>query len=241
MRMAGTGGRNAGRRASSMRWCCLPFSPRLLPWRHSGAREARAACSSVPSRHPRMLLMGRWLVRRISGCTERRGQCRVRASSCAQLGHCWAAPGQATVEAAVLLPTLMLLMALLMQPACLLYTRAIMRAAAGECARVLATAYGEYAEADCRAFALRRLAAVPELSIFHVGGREDWDFTFARGEGLVTVRIAGHLRPLPLLGVTAELLGSRDAAGTRLDVEVSERVRADWVEGDYESWVQIWE
>ena len=234
-------GANAGRRASSMRWCCLPSLPRLSPWRRSGAWEAKAACSSVPSAHPRMLPMGRWPARRISGCTERRGQCRVRTSPCAQHGHCCAAFGQATVEAAVLLPTLMLLMALLMQPACLLYTRAIMRAAAGECARVLATGYGEYAEADCRAFALRRLAAVPELSIFHVGGGEDWDVTFERGEGLVTVRIAGHLRPLPLLGMTAELLGSRDAVGTRLDVEVSERVRADWVEGDYESWVQMWE
>lgn len=241
MRKKAMGGANADRRVSSMRWCCSPFLPRLSPWRHSGTREAEAACLSVPSRHPRMLPMGRWPVRRISGSTEWRIQSRARSTPCTQLGRCWAASGQATVEAAVLLPTLMLLMALLMQPACLLYTRAIMRAAAGECARVLATGYDEYAEADCRDFALRRLAAVPELSIFHVGGREDWDVTFERGEGLATVRIVGHLRPLPLLGMTAELLGSHDAVGTRLDVEVSERVRADWVEGDYESWVQMWE
>lgn len=241
MRKTGAGGHSADRRASSMRWCCLPSSLRLSLWLHSGAREAGAACSSVPSAHPRMLPMGRWPARRISGCTERRGPCRVRTPLCVQSGPCRTASGQATVEAAVLLPTLMLLMALLMQPACLLYTRAIMRAAAGECVRVLATGYGEYAEADCRAFALRRLAAVPELSIFHVGGREDWDVTCERGEGRVTVRIAGHLRPLPLLGVAVELLGSRDAVGTRLDVEVSERVRADWVEGDYGSWVQMWE
>lgn len=140
----------------------------------------------------------------------------------------------------MLLPTLMLLLGFLTQPACLLYTRSVMHATAGECARVLATARGSDDEADCRAFALRRLAAVPEVSIFHVGGSQDWEIDFERSEGRVTVRIAGHLRPLPFLGLSAQAFGTTDGAGTRIEASVSERVRAEWVGGDYGSWIKMW-
>ena len=43
------------------------------------------------------------------------------------------------MEAALFLPTIMLLLALLLQPAFLLYTRAVMQQAASEGLRVLAT------------------------------------------------------------------------------------------------------
>lgn len=79
----------------------------------------------------------------------------------------WNQRGQASVEAALLLPTILLLLALLMQPACLLYTRCVMEGAAVEVARLAATAREGL---DVRPFALRRLAAVPEVSVFHVGG-----------------------------------------------------------------------
>ena len=42
----------------------------------------------------------------------------------------WNQRGQASVESALLLPTILLLLALLMQPACLLYTRCVMEGAA---------------------------------------------------------------------------------------------------------------
>lgn len=146
--------------------------------------------------------------------------------------------GQATVEAAALLPTLMLLLGLLMQPACLLYTRTVMHGAAAEAVRVLATSPG--ADEDCRDFVLRRLKAVPEVPLFHVGGRSDWDISFEKGSASVTVSITGHLRPLPLLGISARLLGTEDAVGIRVEVRVTERTRPGWLEGDYGSWVGMW-
>ena len=127
-----------------------------------------------------------------------------------------------------------------MQPACLLYTRSVMRATAAECVRAFGTARDDYGEEECRRFALRRLAAVPEVSLFHVGGTDDWEVEIERSEKEVSVRIAGHLRPLPLLGITAQALGTPDEAGTRIEASVTERVQADWVGGSYDSWVGMW-
>ena len=49
---------------------------------------------------------------------------------------------QATVEAAFLIPCLLTLMLLALQPVCLLYTVAVMESAAAETARVAATRAG---------------------------------------------------------------------------------------------------
>lgn len=147
--------------------------------------------------------------------------------------------GQATVEAAVVLPSLMLVLALLMQPVCLSYTRAIMRATAAECARAAATAYGGDTS-GCREYALRRLEAVPDVALFHVGGREDWDVSIDRSDSHVNVSIAGHARPLPLMGAIASLLSMSDGTGVVLRVTLSESTRASWVGGDYGSWQDIW-
>ena len=89
----------------------------------------------------------------------------------------------------MLLPSVMLLLALLLQPACLLYTRMVMRSAASECARTLATAASGDEEA-CKRFVLRRLKAVPEVSVFHVGGESDWDVSLSYAEGGQTVTSA---------------------------------------------------
>ena len=135
----------------------------------------------------------------------------------------------------------MLLVALLTQPACLLYTRMVMRSAASECARALTTA-GSGDEDLCRDFALRRLAAVPEASPFHVGGRDDWQVSLDYTEDgtTVTVGIAGHLRPLPLLGVAARSLGRPEGDLVLVEVGVTERVRPAWLGGSYESWLRMW-
>ena len=66
--------------------------------------------------------------------------------------------GQASVEAALLVPVVLTLVALLVQPACVLYTRAVMASTAAELTRLAATSRG--GEGDVRAYALRRLAAV---------------------------------------------------------------------------------
>lgn len=138
--------------------------------------------------------------------------------------------GQSSVEAAVLLPVLMLVFALLVQPCCLLLTRMIMGHVAAQTVRVAAFA----SEATARAYALRRLEAVPEASPFHVGGRADWDVGVSHmGDGRVRVRIVGHARPLPLLGSLAALAGMRDGRGVVLAVEVCERVRPEWLGGSH--------
>lgn len=147
--------------------------------------------------------------------------------------------GQSTVEAAVVLPSVMLVFALLLQPVCLSYTRAVMRGAAGECARAASTAYGSDL-ASCKSYALRRLEAVPEVPLFHVGGQGDWSVQIDRGEGQVSVQITGHARPLPLLGALGALASMRDGQGVVLRVSLTEQTRPGWVGGDYSAWQSMW-
>ena len=143
------------------------------------------------------------------------------------------------MEAAVMLPVLMVLFALLVQPVCVLYTRMVMRHAATETARVLATS--DDLEA-CRSFAVRRLRAIPEASLFHVGGSDDWQITLGKSSDarVCEVSIAGHLRPLPLFGVAMSALGTMDAVGLRVEESVAERMRPSWLGGEYESWMGAW-
>ena len=151
---------------------------------------------------------------------------------------------QATVEAAFLLPTFLTLLLLALQPVCLLYTRAVMESAAAETARLMITGEDEDG-ASYEAFALRRLAAVPNLSIFHEGGALAWDIELGLAQdndGSVTVSIEGTVSPLPVLGVFARALGSTNAQGdVVLHVEVSYAGRPSWLEGDYDSWIEAWE
>jgi hypothetical protein len=116
-----------------------------------------------------------------------------------------------------------------------------MYATASECARVLATASSGDADA-CKRFALRRLEAVPEVSVFHVGGASDWDIALDYHENAssVSVTISGHVRPLPLLGITASAFGESSGGMVVLKVQVSEKVRPDWLGGSYGSWTGVW-
>lgn len=151
---------------------------------------------------------------------------------------------QATVEAAVLLPSFLLVMLLALQPVCLLYTRAVMEAAAAETARLMVTGSLDGEEAY-RAFALRRLAAVPDVSIFHAGGPFAWEIDFEAAEdtgGAVMVGIEGAVEPLPVLGVFAGAPGEVNALGdVVLRVEVRYEGVPTWLEGSYETWVATWD
>ncbi len=64
-----------------------------------------------------------------------------------------------------MLPTFLTLILLALQPVCLLYTRAVMESAAAETARLMTTTTAE--DDDLEEFTRRRLAAVPNVSIFH--------------------------------------------------------------------------
>lgn len=150
---------------------------------------------------------------------------------------------QATVEAAFLLPTFLTLLLLSLQPVCLLYTRAVMESAAAETARLMITAEDELDAYE--AFALRRLAAVPDLSIFHEGGSSAWDIDLSlasENDGMVAVEIEGTVSPLPVLGVFVRAFGSTDENGdVVLTVAVTYEGRPDWLEGDYDTWIEVWE
>lgn len=146
--------------------------------------------------------------------------------------------GQATVEAAALLPTLMLLIGMLVQPVCLAYTRSVMCSAAAEAARAMLSASDRTDEV--RAFVLRRLAAIPEVPLFHVGGDDDWDIALETSGHEVSVRLTGHARPLPLVGLLASSFSESDGDGIVLRTELVSRVRPEWLGGDYDAWIGMW-
>ena len=144
--------------------------------------------------------------------------------------------GQASVEAAALLPAVSLLVLLLLQPLCCAYSEMVMREAAAETARAAAgTADEERLEKFCR----RRLAAIPGIAIFSDG---DWDIEIAGAEEqAVTVSIAGHAKPLPLLGTIAVSALGSDGDGIVLKVQVEEELRPAWLEGTYDDWIEVWD
>ena len=147
-------------------------------------------------------------------------------------------------EAALFLPTIMLLLALLLQPAFLLYTRAVMQQAASEGLRVLATRekQGAATEEACVSYVRRRLGAVPNAEAFHVGGADGWEVS-CEGDASceqVSVEVTGRLRPLPLVGVLAAALGEADGELVVVRVRVTERARPEWLEGSYADWVSMW-
>ena len=115
-----------------------------------------------------------------------------------------------------------------------------MAATAHELARVVATGRGP-AE-DVRSYALRRLAAVPEVPMFHEGGPDAWEVS-AEGPddaGRVSVSIEGRVRPLPLLGAIVSALGTAEGDVVLVRVEADCDLRASWIGGSYGEWVGIW-
>ncbi len=147
--------------------------------------------------------------------------------------------GQASVEAAVLIPSLLVVVALLVQPTCLLYTRSVMSGAAAEAVRLAATSSSTD---EVVAFVKRRLKAVPEVSAFHAGGEADWSVSVSgAGTARPRVEISGHARPLPLTAAIAGAVAGSDGSGVVLKVEKEADARAGWVQGAYSDWVGMWE
>lgn len=159
--------------------------------------------------------------------------------------------GQGTVEAAVAIPVVFLLMLLLLQPGIVMYDRLVMGNAAAEGCRLLATATSSYGDMTgaCEAFVRHRLAAVPPHDCFHVHrGDCSWDIQFSGDESsqTATVSITNELRPLPLFDAGSRLLGLTNAAG---NLEITESVtmqsQPDWVVGSSlglspSSWIGAW-
>lgn len=159
--------------------------------------------------------------------------------------------GQATVEAACLLPVLFVGLLLLLQPGMLLYDRVVMHAAATEGCRLLATktaAAGDMTE-SCEAFIRHRLGAIPPVSCFHVHeGSCSWDIRMEGDEvaDVVRVTIATEVRPLPLLDAGGALLGIVNGNGNlEVRVEAEQPTQPAWARSsgagnDPAGWVGAW-
>ncbi len=149
--------------------------------------------------------------------------------------------GQSTVEAAVLLPVLLIVFGLLLQPSVLLYNRCIMNAAAAEGCRLVATNTG--GDATIRAYVERRLEAIPKIPIFHIG--DDWGINWSRSsDGTANVIIENHADPLPLFGILAGLTSTiGDDGGIVQRVDVSCSSIPGWIGGqgyDPSRWIGAW-
>lgn len=148
---------------------------------------------------------------------------------------CYNTRGQTTVEAAYLIPVLLLLILLLLQPMILLYNRMVMENAAAEGCRLLVTAtdQGAYTQEKYEAYLKRRLASIPPLDIFHIHHSGcTWKINMEGNENSteVTIYIANRLKPLPLLGWGADILGMTDAHGNIVqEVQVTMPTQPSWV------------
>ena len=118
-----------------------------------------------------------------------------------------------------------------------------MESAAAETARLMTTTTVEDDD-DLKEFTRRRLAAVPNVSIFHAGGPLSWDIELGRAGagGTSSVSVAGEVKPLPVIGAFVQAMGSVGEGGyVELKVDVSYRSRPEWLEGDYDSWIAAWD
>ena len=159
--------------------------------------------------------------------------------------------GQGTLEAALTVPVLFVLMLLLIQPGIILYDRMVMGAAAAEGCRLLATRGSSLGSMDgsCEAYIRHRLGAIPQHDCFHVhSGSCSWRIELNGDEssGQVSVRIVNEVRPLPLFDGAATLLGLTNGRGNlEVNVEASMPVQPAWVATapvgtDPSGWIGAW-
>lgn len=155
--------------------------------------------------------------------------------------------GQATVEAAFLLPTFFLVLLLLAQPGILLYDKIVMEAAATQGARLASTsaaaANGGATEEVVRSY----LGAIPPIDIFHIhDGSCTYEVTVSGDESSseVTVSIVNHARALPLAGFLADGIGVAEDGVFSLVVEAREATQPGWVwdsgAGAPDGWAAGW-
>lgn len=159
--------------------------------------------------------------------------------------------GQATVEAAVLIPVLFVTLLALVQPALVLYDRVVMQAAAADACRLLVTKTDALGSMDdsVDAYVRHRLGAIPPAPCFHVHeGGCTWEVETEGGESSeqVSVVVRTKVRPLPLFDAAGALAGILDGDGL-LTVEVrdSRPTQPIWIGGttaglDPAGWIGAW-
>ncbi len=142
---------------------------------------------------------------------------------------------QATVEAAFILPVIILCMGLSVQPILCMYTKSLMQEAALEGVRF---AMSEEDKNKTERFVRRRLEAIPASEIFHAGSDDDWNIEIVRSQETVSITIVGHMKEIPLLGTPSLLYLDHDEAGIVLKASASGVISPSWREGSYEQWAE---
>lgn len=158
--------------------------------------------------------------------------------------------GQASVEAAFLIPIVLLALLLLIQPAIVLYTYMVMQGAAAESCRIVATesVLEQNAEA-VEKYTMRRLSSVPQQDNFHVHEPTcTWKVTHTGNEASseVSVTITNELKPLPLFDFGLEALGLLNEHGNyQLSASHHLQTKTAWVANNAlgstpKRWVERW-
>ena len=167
--------------------------------------------------------------------TGARRQMRWRPNAQRQMHWRTNARGQASVEAAFAIPVIFTLLLLLLQPGIILYDRMVMRQAAAEGCRLLATRSAQAGLSDERCIELikRQLSAVPPHDLFHIHSAGcSWNIVVSGDEssGEAQVKITNRLRLLPLFDAAGALVGIADASGCiSIQVEEQAQTQPSWV------------
>lgn len=152
--------------------------------------------------------------------------------------------GQTTIEAAISLPVLFMLVLFLVQPAIILYDRMVMNAAACEACRVLMTysSVSGLTEEILHEQVVRHLGSVPAHELFHVRTEEgSWDVLFEGSERSSSVRVViyNKVKLLPLIDAFSRAVRIADSEGYySFEVEYVLRSQPEWIETNSPSeWV----
>lgn len=156
--------------------------------------------------------------------------------------------GQAVLEGAFLIPVILLLLLLLVQPAILLYDRTVMNGAAAEGCRLLSTKSSSYGnEAAYENYVLRKLGAIPQQENFHVHQSGcSYEVVLEGDEATQTVKVCieNQVRPLPFFDWGARVLGVVNSEGNFVvKTECELPAKNEWVASsehglDPKSWVE---
>lgn len=142
--------------------------------------------------------------------------------------------GQASIEAAFILPIALLCIGLALQPLLYMYSKSLCHQAAEEGVRY---AMSEENNSRTERYILRRLSSIPSLPILHKGEEADWNIEIIRADNKVRISIMGHMAPLPLLGVPSKMFLPHDDDGLKIKTEAEGPISPGWREGTYDEWV----
>jgi hypothetical protein len=138
---------------------------------------------------------------------------------------------QSTVEAAFMIPVILILILLLLQPSIILYDFIVMKSAASEGCRLIATNSGLDSK-NVDDFIRRRLSAIPQADIFHIhNGSCSYEIEFNGGESekSSSVVIKNSIKPLPLIGGALELMGATEDGDLTICASEEMSVQPSWV------------